>query len=473
MYCSDAAKELLYELNAAGHSAYLVGGCVRDSLMGRTPHDEDITTSALPEEVEALFSGNYRVIETGLKHGTVTVLVSGVPYEITTMRTEGGYRDNRHPDRVAFVREIRQDLARRDFTVNAMAWSPAGGLVDPFGGQEDLERKVIRAVGKAEDRFREDALRMLRAVRFSARLGFEIEAETRNAIRNNSPLLRSVSKERIRDELCGILVSDHPEQVAELYHTGLLQQISPALAAMFETPQNNPWHRGTVGEHTLWAMQNVPPVTELRLAMLLHDAGKVRTRTTDGKGIDHFYGHPAVSGEIAGAFLREYRFSNRELGRILPLVRSHDELSETAAGKALRRHVRNFLIRHREQPDQFFRDFLAVKRADCLAQNTGYERAAAYRPVLEQLERIIPEYLADERGEHLPRVLSDLAISGSDLKTIARGKDVGKLLVRLLRVVIDDPSENDRETLLALAPGEYRAMKREGRKEHSAESLQN
>ncbi len=295
------AERILTLLNQAGYKAYVVGGCVRDALLSKTPKDWDICTSALPDEMERVFQG-FRVVETGLKHGTLTVVLDGIPYEITTFRVDGAYTDHRHPDGVTFVTDVREDLARRDFTVNAMAYHPAEGLIDAFGGQEDLRRGVIRCVGQPEERFREDALRILRALRFASVYGFTIDEETAKAAHELKETLSLVAAERIRAELGKLLCGQGCGNILRAYRD-ILGQILPQLVPMFDFPQCTPHHRFDVWEHTVRSVENVPATEVLRFTMLLHDAGKPATFTRDEDGVGHFCGHAACSEKIAEAVM--------------------------------------------------------------------------------------------------------------------------------------------------------------------------
>ena len=296
------AARILKVLEANGYEAYVVGGCVRDSLLGKQPHDWDITTSALPLQVKALFS---RTIDTGLKHGTVTIPSGrGEAYEVTTYRIDGEYLDGRHPSEVTFTASLREDLKRRDFTINAMAYNEKDGLQDFFDGISDLETHRIRAVGDPKKRFEEDALRILRAVRFSAQLGYTVEEGTLRAMRTLAPTLARISAERIAAELEKILVSPHPDRLRMAYECGITAVILPEFDRCMETPQNNPHHIYNVGEHTMCALMQARPDRILRTAILLHDVGKPLCRSTDEKGIDHFYGHPEAGAKIAEEILR-------------------------------------------------------------------------------------------------------------------------------------------------------------------------
>ena len=454
MQCTKQAKMLLGELSRAGFSSFLVGGCVRDSLMGMIPHDEDITTSAKPEEVMELFSSQYKVVETGMKHGTVTVLVDGIPFEITTMRTESGYDDNRHPNQVSFVRDVVEDLSRRDFTINAIAWN-ADGLVDPFEGQRDLNEKVIRAVGDPNQRFQEDALRVMRAVRFQAQFGFSIDSATREAIINHSHLIQNISKERIRDEMTKILVSSHPECFGLLHDYGLLPFISEEIDHIFGCEQNNDFHCYDVGGHTLVALENIEPDLVLRTTMLLHDVGKPICKVQKN-GRDHFYRHPEVSARIAEAFLKEYRFTNKDIRNIVDLIQNHDMLGTLWESRKPDKKIRRFLLEHHDKDDQFFLNFIKVKRADYLAHNLRHEMAPLGKAYLDHIEETIRKYVGPER---LPRQIKELAIDGHDI--LAEGvqpKHVKAIQLRLLRIVLDKPEQNTKEALKSYVKTEYKQL---------------
>ena len=283
---------IIDSLQANGYEAYAVGGCVRDSILGRDPDDWDITTSATPWEVKAVFG---RTVDTGLQHGTVTVLLGNHAHEVTTYRIDGDYEDGRHPKDVTFTASLEEDLKRRDFTINAMAYNDKSGLIDLYGGVDDIQRGCIRCVGNAEERFGEDALRILRALRFSAQLGFGIEQDTYDAICKLAQTLEKISAERIAAELTKLLLSERPEYIQHLYETGITKVILPEFDPMIETSQNNPHHCYTVGRHTLESLKYIPAHKVLRFTMLLHDIGKPNCRTTDEDGIDHFKGH-AVEG---------------------------------------------------------------------------------------------------------------------------------------------------------------------------------
>ena len=355
----EQANIILEKLQASGHEAYVVGGCVRDALLGREPHDWDITTSALPQEVKKVFT---RTVDTGLKHGTVTVMIGREGFEVTTYRVDGVYEDGRHPKEVTFTPNLREDLQRRDFTINAMAYSPAGGLVDLFGGREDLENGIIRAVGDPMQRFSEDALRIMRAVRFSAQLGYEIEPGTFHAAQTLAPTLNRISSERIRDELEKTIMSDRPDYLRKAREAGITRQFLPEFDLCMETPQVNPHHCYTVGEHTLKGLTLIRRDKILRLTMLFHDIGKPASRTTDEKGIDHFYGHQEKSADMALDILKRLKYDNNTIRQVTTLVRYHDLAVRLTAPK-----VRKAVVKVGED---LFPLFLEVKQADLLAQST-------------------------------------------------------------------------------------------------------
>lgn len=418
------------------HDAYAVGGCVRDSVLGKEPKDWDITTNALPAAIKALFE---KTIDTGLAHGTVTVMLKGEAYEVTTFRIDGKYEDGRHPTQVEFTERLEDDLRRRDFTMNAMAWKEESGIVDPFDGMKDIAAGVIRAVGKPGERFCEDALRMLRAIRFAARLGFEIHCETLEAICENSGLINSVSSERIREELNGILTADNPMKFDILRETGLLKLILPEFEACVNTPQRNPHHVYNVGEHSLRAVTAVEPDKCLRWTMLLHDTGKAVTHITDDKGIDHFYGHPEKSMEIARDILERLRFDNRSISRIIRLIKYHDrEILPQPRAVAKAVHAVG---------DDIFLDLLKVKRADKFAQNPlDKQKGMEYVDLIESIYNEL-------KTENNCLKLKELAINGGDLIELGfeEGREVGQTLAFLFQKVLDDPALNDKQILSELA----------------------
>ena len=436
MILSRGAQTLLIQLNQAGYEAYVVGGCVRDMLMGVTPHDYDITTSATPDEVKFVFSG-FRVIETGLKHGTLTVLVDGEPFEITTYRLESTYSDNRHPDGVVFTRSLTEDLARRDFTVNAIAYNPKEGIVDPFGGQMDIKNKILRCVGVPYERFSEDALRILRLVRFASTLGFTIDNETKDAAFQLKDNLRFVSAERIQNELCKLLCGKSAGDVITEF-CEILAVFMPEFLAMKNFDQKNPHHIYDVLTHTAKTVDGVAFEKTLRLAALLHDIGKPSVFSIDDNGIGHFYNHASVGFQIADEILTGLNFDNSTKNTVVRLVKWHDiqiDATETAVKRALGKMT-----------PEFFFLLLALKRADNLAQNPLYHDRQAY---YNQLETLAQEILA--RQECL--TIKELAINGSDLLRLGvpQGRMIGNLLHTLLQEVLNNQIPNEKNVLLERA----------------------
>lgn len=434
MRLPEHAARAIARLEAAGFEAWAVGGCVRDSLRGAAPHDWDLCTAARPEQMQAVFAGE-RVLETGLKHGTLTLLTDGGPLEITTFRTDGGYSDGRHPDGVRFVGNIADDLARRDFTVGAMAWHPERGLYDPFGGQTDLQNGVLRAVGDPDTRFQEDALRILRAVRFASQLGFSVEPETAAAMRRQAARLDCIAAERIREELTGMLCGRFVQR-ALMEFADVIGCVLPEVTPMFGCAQQNPHHLYDVWEHSVRATGQVPAEPALRWSMLLHDCGKPACKTVDGNGVGHFYGHPKVSREIAEQITRRLRFSGEDSARILLLVEQHDRpLGDT--DKLVRRRLSRI-------GEGRFRDLLAIKKGDAVGQGTHPGDIAWLYDMENRLNRILA---ADACLS-----LRQLAVNGNDMAALGlSGPAVGEMLRALLDAVIDEQADNTRDALLAFA----------------------
>lgn len=426
----------LQVLNSNGYQAYIVGGCVRDFLMGRTPHDFDITTNALPEEIMKVFSG-YKVIPTGLKHGTVTVLTEGEPLEITTYRIDGDYSDNRRPDSISFTRNLKEDLARRDFTVNALAFSPDEGIVDYFCGQQDLQNKLIRCVGDANKRFSEDALRILRALRFASQLNFQIESATRQALFNNKGLLKNISMERIHDELLKLLMGQKARPILAEY-IDIFEDLFPELLAMKGFDQNTPYHIYDVLIHTLYVVEYVPNVPCLKLAALLHDVGKPLTYTVDEKGIGHFYGHGTESVRLAEGILTRLKVDKQTKERVLILIKHHNDTINPDE-KSVKRWLNRL-------GTEVFWDLIELKKADDLAHNPRFESRTK---LLGQVTEIARKIL--DAGECI--TLKDLKINGNDLLDLgfAPNKELGNTLNKLLYMVMDERVPNQRESLLAAA----------------------
>lgn len=433
----EAANYIIQTLMAHGYEAYIVGGCVRDSVLGRTPQDWDITTSATPEQTKALFR---RTIDTGIEHGTVTIMMDHVGYEVTTYRVDGKYEDHRRPKEVTFTASLLEDLKRRDFTINAMAYNEQEGLVDIFGGAEDLRRGIIHCVGVPQERFDEDALRILRAVRFAAQLDFEIEAKTRQAIREKAEFLRDISAERIQVELTKLITSDHPERIIDAYELGITAIVLPEFDTMMETPQHTVYHKYDVGRHTVAVMQNIDATPVLRWAALLHDSAKPECRTTDEQGVDHFYGHPKAGKAIARRVLRRMKLDNDTIQRVERLVEWHDfGLDGTVTKKTLRRAL------NRMGPD-LFDDYAKLRRADMLGQSDYMQekKQQDYRHLLEMYREI------REAQECL--LIRDLKLDGKDLIAmgVQPGPDMGKILNDLLQQVLEEPQLNTKEKLKEL-----------------------
>ena len=431
-------KEIIGAFEDAGFEAYAVGGCVRDSLLGRAPSDWDVTTSAKPEDTKRIFG---RTVDTGIKHGTVTVLRGKRAYEVTTYRIDGEYSDQRHPDKVLFTDDLKEDLRRRDFTINAMAWSDRTGLVDVFGGKEDLERRLIRAVGDPYERFSEDALRILRAVRFSAQLGFEIEEQTQMAAGQLSYTIGAVSAERVRDELMKILLSPRPYYLKKAWELGITAEVLPELDRCMECGQNNPHHIYSVGEHILHSLEHIAPDPALRLTMLFHDMGKPDKKTVDENGVTHNKGHAEVSCDLAGVIMRRLKFDNATVSVVKRLVKWHElRLPETKA--AVRRSM------NRVGKDVFPLLF-PVKLADTLAQSDYMreEKFAHYARIRELYEEILKD------GD--PVTLKELAVTGEDLieRGVTPGPEMGRILGEMLNEVMDDPSKNEKEYLIGKYAG--------------------
>lgn len=443
----EKVNMIIEELMRHGHEAYAVGGCVRDMILGREPEDWDITTSAKPSEVKRIFR---RTVDTGILHGTVTVLLDKDHYEVTTYRLDGEYEDNRHPKEVTFTSSLAEDLKRRDFTINAMAYNPKEGLIDLFNGMEDMEQQLIRCVGSAEERFEEDALRILRAVRFSAQLGFAVEESTMKAVKDKVQLLNNISAERIRVELTKLLLSDHPDRLRVLYETGITGVILPEFDLMMTTPQKNIHHIYNVGEHTIRAVAHVAGTLAenrfsikdraiLRWTMLLHDIEKPSSISMGKDGQNHFYGHQEKGAITAKAILKRLKFDNDTLESVVHLIRWHDyRFDLTPAGM-------------RRAASKIGKDYMEllfeVNYADSSAQNPELleeklkklgEAKGLYREILEQRECVS---------------LKELQINGSDLIEIGYrpGKFLGNTLNKLLEEVLNKPELNNKNTLLAMA----------------------
>lgn len=432
-------------LQSAGFEAYAVGGCVRDSLLGKTPNDWDITTSAKPEDMKSVFA-DFHCIDTGIKHGTVTVVIDGEPLEITTFRLDGEYEDNRHPKSVTFTSDLGADLGRRDFTVNAMAYSKMTGTVDLFGGQNDLKNKIIRCVGDPDRRFNEDALRILRALRFASALDFEIEEKTAQSLLKNCALLGNISEERIAKELLKLVCGKGAKRILTDF-APVLFEILPELQPMYKNSHDNPHHCYDIYEHTLIAVESIDPEPTLRFAMLLHDCGKPAVKKFDENGVAHFYGHQRISAEISAQILARLKASNKFRDEILFLVSNHDRWELYENTEKMPRYLSKFGL------DGVLK-LLKVMRADVLAQSPEYR----YR--LDQIadaEEIVKNLAAQKPCLSL----RELQINGRTLMDIGipQGRKLGAVLAQLLDEVIDGVTKNTQEALTTRAREIYSEMK--------------
>ena len=432
-------------LQSAGFEAYAVGGCVRDSLLGKTPNDWDITTSAKPENMKSVFA-DFHCIDTGIKHGTVTVVIDGEPLEITTFRLDGEYEDNRHPKSVTFTSNLGADLGRRDFTVNAMAYSKKTGTVDLFGGQNDLKNGIIRCVGDPDRRFNEDALRILRALRFASALDFEIEEKTAQSLLKNRALLGNISEERIAKELLKLVCGKGAKRILTDV-APVLFEILPELQPMYKNSHDNPHHCYDIYEHTLIAVESIDPEPTLRFAMLLHDCGKPAVKKFDENGVAHFYGHQRISAEISAQILARLKVSNKFRDEILFLVSNHDRWELYENTEKMPRYLSKFGL-------DGVLNLLKVMRADVLAQSPEYR----YR--LYQIADA--EETAKNLAAQKPCLsLSELQINGRTLMDIGipQGRKLGAVLAQLLDEVIDGVTKNTQEALTTRAREIYSEMK--------------
>ena len=432
-------------LQSAGFEAYAVGGCVRDSLLGKTPNDWDITTSAKPEDMKSVFA-EFHCIDTGIKHGTVTVVIDGEPLEITTFRLDGEYEDNRHPKSVTFTSNLGADLGRRDFTVNAMAYSKMTGTVDLFGGQNDLKNGIIRCVGDPDRRFNEDALRILRALRFASALDFEIEEKTAQSLLKNRALLGNISEERIAKELLKLVCGKGAKRILTDF-APVLFEILPELQPMYKNSHDNPHHCYDIYEHTLIAVESIDPEPTLRFAMLLHDCGKPAVKKFDENGVAHFYGHQRISAEISAQILARLKVSNKFRDEILFLVSNHDRWELYENTEKMPRYLSKFGL-------DGVLNLLKVMRADVLAQSPEYR----YR--LYQIADA--EETAKNLAAQKPCLsLSELQINGRTLMDIGipQGRKLGAVLAQLLDEVIDGVTKNTQEALTTRAREIYSEMK--------------
>lgn len=432
----DGAEKIIKTLNKQGYKAYIAGGAVRDMLMGKSPHDYDIASSAEPEDVKRIFA---KTIDTGIKHGTVTVIENKNGYEVTTFRRDGSYADGRHPSEVEFLDDPEEDCRRRDFTINAMMYSPDEGVLDFFGGRKDITDRVIRCVGVPEKRFREDALRMMRAVRFKAELDFGIDRDTEAAIRKCAVLIKKVSAERIRDELNKIMLSEHPDYIRDLHRLGLLKFILPEVDRCFGEPQRNKYHIYDVGEHIMQTVIHTPPDLVLRWAALLHDTGKPCCPSTDPNGIIHFYGHHRESRRITVDVLYRFKMESDFIRDVSVLVENHDyrvDANYTAVKRMMSK-----------TGAELFEKLLMLQKADNMAKDPKY--------LPEKLKRIENDMLIYRVviASNQPYRISDLVVNGRDLMNVGyrQGREIGDALKIMLDEVIINPELNNRRYLIKRA----------------------
>lgn len=445
------ALRALSILERAGHEAFLVGGLVRDALLGRPAHDADVASSATWQEAARAFrAAGCDVIETGVKHGTVTAFVDGHAVEVTTFRVDGAYSDGRHPDSVRFVTRVEDDLSRRDLTINAMAWNPKRGLVDPFGGRGDLALGVVRAVGQPDVRMAEDALRVLRALRFSAHLGFSIEPATAQAVLDHAPELAGVAAERVGVEFGGIVEGPYAPGVLRAFLPAV-SVVVPELARMAGFDQHSRWHCFDVWEHCLHALELLDPAASglVRHATLLHDVGKPECYTRDEAGHGHFYGHEEAGARVARSIFRRLRWRSLDIDRACLLIRVHDHRVEPT-DRGVRRmlsRIANAYSGADAQAESIFEELLMLKRADVAAHAPGC--VARREAELDEVERAFDRVVAQRQVFRV----RDLAVSGRDVMSlgVAWGPEVGRILKTLLSQVIDGKLENDRATLLTRA----------------------
>ena len=440
MFLPEKVKKIISMLEESGFEAFVVGGCVRDSLLGKEPTDYDITTSALPEETKEVFK-NEHVIETGIKHGTVTVLMEGEPFEITTFRIDENYLDNRRPEKVLFTRSLEEDLARRDFTINAMAYSEKTGIIDVFGGVSDLEHGIIKTVGEADTRFNEDALRIMRVLRFSSVLGFEIEEKTAFSVFKNRKLLKNISAERIFSELKKLICGKDAQKVL-FEHCEAVFEIIPELSVLKGFDQHHFRHHLDAFEHTLAVLENVPPVPELRLAALFHDIGKPFCQSFDENGTGHYYGHAQKSAEIAETVLRRLKADSETIKTVCELVRRHENRFEPTP-KSVKRLLGKI-------GTELFEKLLVLMEADEMGKREEFRLS---KSVFEEFRIIEKEII----GKNECFMLKDLAINGKDLisEGFEPGKKIGEVLETLLEKVIEGEVKNEKAELLFIAKNNF------------------
>lgn len=432
-------EQILSIFENEGYEAYVVGGCVRDSLLNREINDWDICTSANPEVmIKICKQNNLKYVPTGLKHGTITILIDKEGYELTTFRIDGAYSDNRRPDNVEFTSSIREDLSRRDFTINAMAYNEGIGLVDYFGGYEDLKNKIVTCVGNPQDRFNEDGLRMMRAVRFSCQLGFALEQDVFNSILSLSSNIKNISRERIRDEFCKILISNNAVKgICDLMDTHLMDNIVPELYRIVDFDQHNKQHNKDIFMHTLTVVENISPKLDLRLAALLHDIGKPECFTIDEKGEGHFIGHHKISADITRKILNRLKFDNKTIETVSLLVYEHMSRHGKLKCKSKKKFINRIGIDNLD-------DLFELQIADIKGSAKEYQDFSLVLQLKEDCHKII--------NENQPLKIKDLKIDGNDLIKIGitPGKEVGIILNQLLDEVLEDPGINEKEKLMEI-----------------------
>lgn len=422
---------VLNNIISHGFEAYIVGGCVRDFLLNRTPNDFDITTNATPLQVEEIFK-DFHVIETGLQHGTVTVVVEGVTVEITTYRIDGLYSDGRHPDNVQYTSKLKDDLSRRDFTINAMAYNHEVGIVDKFNGINDLKNGLITCVGEPQKRFSEDALRIMRAIRFSSQLNFSIEENTSNKVHELKDTLSKVSVERIAVELNKLIMGDKPHEILTSY-SDVISTIIPEIKSCIGFNQHSRYHKYDVWEHMAVSVQNSPKNLNIRLAMLLHDIGKPKTFTLDINGNGHFYKHAYVGAEISEKILKNLKYDNATIKRVTTLIYHHDDEFHNVYD--IKKSISNL-------GKEVFFELISVQQADALSK---HDFCSKHVQELEEIKTIAQDLIS--KNECLS--LKDLSVNGNDLKSIGiQGKNIGDTLNILLDNVLKDTLKNDKNSLI-------------------------
>lgn len=432
IFIPNYVETALRLLNDNGYKAYIVGGCVRDIVLGRNINDYDICTSSLPEQTKLVFS-KYNVIETGIDHGTVTVVIDGHYLEITTLRVDKSYSDGRHPDAVEFTSDIVADLSRRDFTVNAIAYTKSAGIIDPFNGMNDIDNKLIRCVGSPDRRFKEDGLRILRAFRFASVLGFNIESKTEISAFNSLSLLDKISYERIRDEFLKLIVGDNAKQIL-LKYPYIISKIIPEMSAELGFDQNNPHHDFDLYTHSVYTATSLKKDPILRLCGLIHDIGKTETKTTDENGVSHYFSHAKVGSDIVRKICNRLRLSNNDKNRIIKLIEHHDYVIDETP-KSVKRKINKLGV-------EIMNDLLDLQLADNISQKYEVDK----RKILhnEKIRIILSQILYEEQCYNLGM----LKINGYDLMNLGySGKQIGKALRLLLDAVVNGECENDLKAL--------------------------